>query len=175
MRWISFAILAALCIVCQTTLVPHMRFRGIGPDWMLVLAVFYAMWGPWPDAAIATWILGLIVDLTSAGTGGRIGLYAFCFGAAGWGIIRLRQVIFRTHPVAQAGVTFLFALAVELVAVLYRWWSTPASSLSPGWGMALTSALYTAAWAPPLHWVLLRLGRLTGLRHEGKPWAYGPR
>ena len=56
MKWISFAILAVLTSVLQTTLVAHTLAIGeIRPDWMFILAVHYALHGKWPDVAIAAW------------------------------------------------------------------------------------------------------------------------
>jgi rod shape-determining protein MreD len=175
MKWLPFAILAVAGIVCQTTIVPHMRVRWfgpeIGPDWMFILAVFYALWGPWPEAAIAAWILGVVTDLESAGmAGSRIGLHAFCYGAAAWGIIRTRQAVMRGHWLAQVFITLVFALGVEAAVRLYQHWSAPAMGLGDaGWG-AMLSAAYTAAWAPILLWALMRLGRLAGLKVETQSW-----
>ncbi len=162
MKWFSFAILAVLTIVFQTTVVQAMAIHSVWPNWMFILAVHYALWGPWPDAAMAAWTLGLIMDLFS---GGRIGLNAFCFGGAAWAIMHLRQVMFRDHPMTQILVTLLFMLVMQGITGLYYCWD--ASVTIPwkdiGWS-ALFTALYTAAWAPYLHWPLIRLERWTGLR-----------
>lgn len=172
MRWLPFAILAVLGIVAQTTIVPHLRIQHwIGPDWMFILAVYYALWGPWPDAAVAAWILGLIVDLFTAPSGGRIGLHALLYGAAAWGSIRARQVIVRDHPVAQFLITLVFALLIQVAVYLYQRWSASGPAAPGALGAALVSALYTAVCAPPLLWVLNRFGRLTGLRSETRPWT----
>ena len=73
MRWFSFAILAVIALVLQTTVVPRMGIQftrpdlvqSIRPDLVFILAVHYALWGPWPDAAIGAWILGFIASLQS--------------------------------------------------------------------------------------------------------------
>ncbi len=171
MRWPAFAVLALVGIVCQTTIVFYMRVDGVGPDWMFVLAVYYALWGPWPEAAIGAWILGLVLDLFTLPTGGRIGLHAFCYGAAAWAIIRIRQAVVRTHWMAQLLITLVFALGMEAAVRLYQRWLTPGISLWEASGEALLSAAYTALCALPLLWGLMRLGRLTGLRVETTAWA----
>lgn len=171
MKWLPFGILAVVGIVCQTTIVPYLRVRGVGPDWMFVLAVYYALWGPWPEAAIGAWILGVVTDLESTGmAGSRIGLHAFCYGAAAWGIIRTRQAVMRGHWLAQVFIALVFGLGVEVVVRLYQHWSAPQLSLAEaGWG-AILSAVYTAACAPFLLWGLTRLSRLTGLKVDRQPW-----
>ena len=170
MKWISFTIIAALTILCQTTIVPRMEIQSIWPDWMFILAVHYALWGRWPDVAIAAWILGFIVDLYSAD---RIGLHAFTYGAAAWGIVRLRQVVFRDHALTHVLMTFVFALAVQVLIGFYRWWSMPAgTSVFSFWWPAVFTAIYTAAWAPYLLWLYGRLGRWTGLLSRRRIPAY---
>lgn len=162
MRWLPFAMLALIAIVCQTTVAHTLAIRSIWPEWTFVLAVHYALWGAWPDAAIAAWVLGLVVDLQTAAPN-PIGLHAFCYGAAAWVILRLRQLLFRDHPFTHLLVTLILGLGVQCAIAFYYSWrltSTPANL----WTTALGVAIYTAVWAPLLHWPLIRLGWFTGLR-----------
>ena len=161
MRWVPFIILACVTIVCQTTVVPRMTIQSVWPDWMFILAVHYALWGRWPDVAIAAWILGLVVDLHSSD---RIGLHACTYGAAAWAIIHLRQALFRDHPLTQVAVTFVFALGIQLIVGWYRRWGEQPTVLDSLWWSAFLTAVYTAVCAPFLHWLLIRLKRWTGLQ-----------
>ena len=164
MKWLPFAVLAVIVIVCQTTVVQAMAVGSVWPEWTFILAVHYALWGRWPDAAIAAWLLGLVVDLQTAGPD-PVGLHAFSYGAAAWAILRVRQVVFRDHPLTHVVVTLVFALAVQLLIGIYHWWKLAGTPGSEGlWWSALMIAVYTAVWAPFLHWGLIRLGRWTGLR-----------
>jgi len=169
MKWLPFIILAAAFLVCQTTIAPLMAIRSIWPNWMFILAVHYSLWGPWPDAAIGAWILGLCVDLQTLRQPGGLGLYAFMFGAAAYAIIHMRQVFFREHPLTQLLITLVFSMIVELVVEGYRAWGLVESVSRGGifWS-SLFTALYTAALAPYLHWPLDYLGRWTGLRTAGQ-------
>jgi rod shape-determining protein MreD len=175
MRWVPFAILAIVVIVCQTTFVRSlMAIREIWPEWMIVLAVHYALWGPSPDAAIGAWILGLTVDLQTAAPH-PIGLYAFSYGLAAWTVIRIRQVLFRDHPVTHAVVTLVFAFAVHVMAGGYFWWKHRIPIDTEGlWRPAFLFAGYTAVWAPCIHWVLIKLQRWTGLGPMRRRMAYRP-
>jgi rod shape-determining protein MreD len=174
MKWVPFVILAVVTIVLQTTIVNQtLVIREICPDWMFILAVHYALHGPWPDVAIAAWILGLLVDLqTGDPTGtGTIGLFAFSYGLAACAILRIRRALFREHFVTHIVVTFIFAFCVQFVAQLYFVWRPPteaARHVSSGLMMALLTAVYTAFCAPYLHWALLRLRRWTGLMPKEK-------
>ncbi len=164
MRWIPFSILAVLGIVLQTKVAPYLAIGSVWPDLMFLLVVHYALWGPWPEAAIGAWILGLLVDLNSTG---RIGLFAFAYGGAAWGIMRVRQAVFRDHPMTQIVVTAAFALLVQMIAAIYlRYLHGAIEGL---WWRALWTALFTAGLAPYVHWLLLRMGRWTGLKPGHRP------
>ena len=168
MKWPPFLILAVIALVCQTTVAPALAIHAIWPDWMFILAVYYALWAPWPEAAIAAWCLGLLFGTQTLDP---LGLHAFCYGAAAWGIVRVRQVVFREHAITQFAVTLLFAMGVQLAVATFRWWR---NAHEPSWIEGLTpaffTALYTAAVAPFLHWALLHTG-WTGLR-TGKKAGY---
>jgi rod shape-determining protein MreD len=161
MKWVSFGILAGVTIVLQTAATRYVEIQSIRPDLMLILAVHYALWGPWPEAALAAWILGLVVDLQSLD---RIGLHAFSFGLAAWAIVRIRQIVFRDHAATQIVITLLFTILIQIGVALYRRWGVDnpigGSILWP----ALLTGLYTAMCAPYLHWLLIRMGRWTGLK-----------
>lgn len=160
MKWFPFAILTATAIVLQTSATPLVQIQSIRPDLMFLLAVFYALWGPWPDGAIAAWILGLIVDLESHD---RIGLHALIFGVAAWAMIRIRQIVFRDHAITQILVTLVFTALVHVAGGLYNGWGSESAGNGYLWP-ALMTGIYTAICAPYFHWVLMRLGRWTGLR-----------
>ncbi len=161
MRWLPLVILAAVTLMLQTALVPAIAIEHIAPDWMFILAVHYALWGRWPDAAIAGWFIGLLVDLASLD---RVGVHAFAFGAASWGMIRLRQVLFRRRALTRILVTLLFAFGAQVLIGGYRAWEGDATSAGQMVWQAFLVAAYTAICAPYLHWGLTRLNAWTGLR-----------
>jgi rod shape-determining protein MreD len=169
-RWFPFAILAAVAIVLQTSLVPYIEIQAVRPDLMFILAAHYAMWGPWPDAAIAAWILGLLPGLFSIEH--NVGVHAFCFGLAAWAIMRVRQIVFRDHAITQLLITLVFTVLIQLLIGWYRRWGAPGDG-GVVWP-AIMTGVYTAACAPYLHWLLIRLGRWTGLRtSRGQPTPMG--
>jgi rod shape-determining protein MreD len=162
MRWFPFAILTLVATVLQTTVVPRVGIGGVGPDLLFLLAVHYALWGPWPDAGIAAWILGFIFGTQ---TDAPLGLHAFCYGAAAWGIVRMRQVVFREHPVTQFLISLAFTFLVQIaVWTLLHWLSTVRLGFGGVLGVCFVTAVYTAVCAPFVHAGLHRVGRWTGLR-----------
>jgi rod shape-determining protein MreD len=174
MKWVPFAILAIVTIVLQTTIVNQVLDIGdVYPDWMFILAVHYALHGTWPDAAIAAWILGLLVDLQSVDPTrtGTIGLFAFCYGLAACVILRVRRALFREHFVTHIVVTFVMTFCVQFVVWMYFAWradTKSAGDIASALTMSLLTAAYTGFCAPYLHWVLLRMRRWTGLMPKEK-------
>ncbi len=164
MRWGPFIILALATIVLQTSVLARFPLFGAFPDLMFVLAVHYAMWATWPEAGLAAWILGFILGAESAGVG-TAALYAFCYGAAAWVIVLVRQVLFREHPATQVLVTLTLALAVQLAAEAFHGWRAGRPALAAAiWPAALWAAVLTAVVAPLVHRGLASLGGWTGLR-----------
>lgn len=161
-------------MVCQTTIAPDlMAIHAIWPDWMFILAVFYALWAPWPEAAIAAWCLGLLFG-TQTQSSPPIGMHAFCYGAAAWGIVRVRQVVYRDYAITQFVITLLSAMGVQLAVGMFLWWRSGRElSLTGILATAFFTALYTATIAPFLHWVLLQTG-WTGLKTGKKASRYRP-
>jgi len=161
-RWPSFLLLAVLGIAFQTVIAPSLEINHIRPDWMFVLAVHYALHAPWADGLLAAWVLGLLVDLS---TQERLGLFAFSYGLAALGIVQIRDLVFRDHPLTHVVVTLVFGGVAQAVIGIYRW-VVHGSPTSPGPSIAwdaLFTALYTAAWAPYMHWALLKCRRFLGL------------
>lgn len=164
MRWLTFSILAGICLVLQTSLVPHLAIWGIRPDWLFVLCTFYALLGGYPDICIVGWILGFLADLGSAND--HVGLYAFSYGAAAWLIYQTRELIFREHWLSHTALTLFMSLFVQIIVVIYRSWTMPVvvGGEHGLWTYALLTCVYTTFWAPYFHWILTRLRRATGFR-----------
>jgi rod shape-determining protein MreD len=163
MRWLTFALLAALAICCQTTIAPRLGTPGVYPDIMLILVIHYALHAQTADGLLAGWLMGLLVDLTTVQ---RFGLVAVAYGVIALVIWSVRDLLFPKHPLSHFSLTFLSCFAVQLVLRGYFHLShhsdvTPASVVVA----ALLTAAYTGLWAVPIHWFLLRYWRVLGLRH----------
>ena len=155
----SFAILAAVAIVLQTALGPHLADSlWASPDWLFLLLVYLALHAPAADAMLAGWILGLLWDL---GGNERIGLGAMVFGLCAAGIVQVRELLLTHRPLTTVSVTWCFGLGVWAALGLYQLW------FHFDWPYVkadLLAVLYTAALAPYLHGGLRRMDSLLGLR-----------
>ncbi len=128
MRWTGFAILAFLVVIVQNALLPQMGFGGAGPVMVVVLGLFYALYGPAADALVACWILGLLVDLSSMT---NVGLNAFGMGCCALAVVGIRGILFKDHWLGQAVLAFLWMLTLDIFNGLAIWWA--AKDLSVGW------------------------------------------
>ena len=164
MRWLGFAVCAVIALTLQTTLAWRLAIQGARPEWLLVLAVFFALHAQSADALIGAWLLGAAMDLMSVG---RFGLLSGCYGLATLAIYAIREYVFRDNPLSHFVLTFLAAAAVGLaeagyhVAIINGHAATGALAAT---GHILLGAAYTAVWAPPVHYVLLKFPRALGIR-----------
>lgn len=168
MRWIPFLILAWLVVMAQTSLGKILTLYAlptgpVGPDLLVLLAVFVALQAPSAvDTMLAGWVLGMLVDLTTAGgltDPTRIGPMALLFALAVRLVFALREAFFRERALPQMVLAGLFCL------LAHGLWITVQVLLAGGeigWGgygrlllQVLLSSVYTALLMP-LAYVLLR-------------------
>ena len=169
MRWLGFAICAVLALTLQTTLAWRVEIRGVRPDWLLVLAVFFALHARSMDALIGAWLLGAAADVMSIE---RFGLMSGAYAVATLMIYSVREYVFRDNPVTHFMATFVAAVAVGTLEALYRFVvgrGAFTGAMSAGGGIVLAAA-YTAAWAPLLHYVLLKFPDLLGIRRPQRSY-----
>lgn len=162
MRWLTFSVLAAGVWVGQTTLAPRLSIGGVQPDWVLVLVVFFGLYGPERDGCVAGWVLGLGADLMSVERLGMMSL-AYCLTAVA--VRSVRELVFLKRPATHFVVTLCAGLILWCGVLAYRVVVYPGSV--SGWSGAaaegLAGALYSAGWAVGIHAVLLRFSRSLGL------------
>jgi rod shape-determining protein MreD len=171
MRWLPFIILLYVGIVLQTTLAQRLEINHVRPDFMFIAALYYALQVVSPEAMIAAWFLGFAVDLCSQG---QLGVYAFAYGLMALLVVQFRESMFRDHPLTSLFVTLICTWLAHLIAGVYFILTHPQSPRSTI-EMLLHStytAMYTAAIAPYLHWML---GRIRGVLGVAQPRRIRPR
>ncbi len=168
MRWIPFLILAWVVVMIQTSLGTILTLRAlavgpVGPDLLVLLAVFVALNAPTAvDAMLAGWVLGLLVDLTTAGgltDPVRIGpmalLYVLCVRL----VFAMREAFFRERALPQVVLAAFFCFLAHGLWVTLQALLAEGTLGWAGYGQLLLqvvlSSLYTALLMP-LAYVLLR-------------------
>lgn len=164
MRWLGFAICAIIVLTLHTTLAWRLAIRGVRPDWMLALAVFFALHARSMDVLIGAWLLGAAMDIMTIE---HFGLLSGCYAVATLAIYAARDYVFRDNPLTHFVVTFAAAVAVGSAMMTYRivvaGGAGSDSGLIASAGNILFGAVYTAVWAPPLHYVLLKFPNWLGV------------
>jgi rod shape-determining protein MreD len=163
-RWFAFVILSLLTLAVQISAGAVLRVE-LGPsglslavDFLALLAVgLAARVRQNADAALAGWVLGLLVDLASVGT--PVGLYALGFALASVMVFQVRTAVFGDNPLTQAVMALAFCLVAHGTARLFVHIYVRDGAGRLGWDLlqALLVALCTAVAAPFVIGVLRRL------------------
>jgi rod shape-determining protein MreD len=163
MRWLTFAICAVIVITLQASIAPRLEWRGVRPDWVLVLVVFFALNGRSIDVLLGAWILGALVDLLTLPS--TIGLYSLSYSLAALVVYSVREYLFREHAITYVAVTFVIGLVLQFVWGVNRMITLPseAGAFAVVIREPVTAAVMTALWAIPAHIVLLPFNRALGL------------
>lgn len=187
MRWMTFAIFAALFLVLETGLraLWSVGWSGHSPSLLLLLALYVALAAPMAHACWAALVLGILADLTLTwpiSVGGEthaitlIGPSALGFLAAARVGVEMRGMIFRQSPFALAFVVPLAGAFAHLVIVALL--TLRGLGLNPadpvlGWSAAdqllarCFDLIYTALVATPVGIALLWTDRLWGFQPHG--------
>lgn len=142
------ALLAAVLLAFEVTLFETLSFRGARAEPLLTLACFTALYArDSRQGMLASWIVGLLKDLGSAGP---FGLYALLCLAACIVILRIKQVFWRGHAITQLFVAFVAAFGVNAAAALFVSVTAGSIPLATVLAKTLLSAAFTAAVTPLL-------------------------
>ncbi|MEE9297010.1 MAG: rod shape-determining protein MreD [Phycisphaerae bacterium] len=178
MRWSTFAAVAILGLILQTTLAPRLAVGGVRPDWVFVLVVFFGLYGARRDAWLAGWVLGLGADLASIE---RMGLFAIAYCLVAVVVNAVRDMVFLKNPATHFSVTLAAGLLLQAGLLGYRAVVYPNSMTlrHPAVLQAGCVALYTALWAILIHHLMLKASQPLGLRtsrytHRGLAGARRP-
>ena len=145
--------LGAVLLACELTVLDRWAVQGARPEALLSLACFAALFArDSGQGLLASWLIGLLKDLGSAGP---LGLHALLFLGAGWVVLQIRQILYRESPLTQVGVAFVAACWVNLAAAIVVSISVGGIPLGVMVGKTLLSALLTAGITVPLHLTLM--------------------
>jgi rod shape-determining protein MreD len=166
MRWLPFFILAYIALGVQSGLSGYDQVYRGRPNLVLLAALFVAVHAQRDAALLAAFMLGLMQDLL---TDSPLGLNAFAYGAIAALVVSVQEVVYRDHVLTHVSLGLIcgliYAAIVYVHGLIYHWahagrssWARP--SLLP----LLAGAVYTAALAPVVLYVLQRFRRVFGFR-----------
>lgn len=163
MRTFVWIIGGTVLLALQAGLAPRLEIWGARPDWLLVAVVFFALHVRAGSAAAGAWCLGFAADLLTLE---RPGLLAITYTATALLVAGLREYVFRMSAMTQFFVVLAVGLLVRSAWLIYRY---AAYDWNGGWagqiaGDVVWGAAYTALFAPPMHRLLMSVGKPMGMR-----------
>jgi rod shape-determining protein MreD len=171
MRWITYLILLYFFAALQDSHLGALPRASADSwpqiDYLLILAIFYALYAAENAAPLCGFFCGVLYDLTA---GSFIGLNAVPIALVAYAIVRIRLSIFREHFISQLLITFLAVLAVGLLTGLAgQLTGTPMEghNFATHFGLAAGNAVYSSIVAPGLFWILFRFRALLGFTSHG--------
>lgn len=152
--WAVAVIGAALL---QTTWLDFIRVRGVLPDLVVLLVVYFAL-TEGAERAMFTGVLGgLFQDVASNAT---LGHHVLCLVLVGYGAGQVNARLVTDHPAAKAGLVFLASLVAGLLYLGILYVQKPETrALNALTARVIPTAFYTAVATPLVFWPLDRLLR----------------
>jgi len=156
MRWFRFAVLVIAATVLQAGLVANLDVR---PNLLLVLLVFFAVYGDLTEAVISSFVIGFAADLIAPVMGPQI----VSFLVLGTLLAYLHRVVAIRRMPYQAAAVFIVGVLVGVVSyLLSRLRGQP--EIAGFFGTILATSLYSAIVGPFLFlpcawWMRIRTHR----------------
>ena len=167
MRWVLFVILAYLAVVFQATLGGVLSWQSealgrFGADFLAIIAVFVALRvRDLSDAMLAAWMLGLALDLTTAGGPAGtavVGPMSVSYAAMAGLLYKVREAFFRERVLTHALLVLVFCalthglwvISQSLLQMSEVLWSDFWRMLLRTVAVAVTTAVASLAVTPVL-------------------------
>ncbi|HIJ73078.1 MAG TPA: rod shape-determining protein MreD [Candidatus Hydrogenedentes bacterium] len=156
--WLILVVIAALI---QTTWLKAIAIRGVEPNLILVLVVYFAI-ASGEERGMFTGVLGgAFQDVSGASI---LGHHVVCLVLVGYGVGRLTTRLITEHPAVKVAVVFTAALTNGLLYTFIEYVQSPGSNpISKILAGVIHATFYTALLSPVVfllvYLVEQRLGR----------------
>ena len=138
MRWIRFAVLVCLAMIVQAGFLSTFILK---PDLLVILLVFFAVYGNISDAIITSFTIGFAADLI----GPSMGTQMICFGVLGTSLSYLKRVIaIRKIPYQVIAIFVVYILAGVMANIL----NSLKGIATTEYSTILKTAIYSAIVGP---------------------------
>ena len=146
MRWIRFAVLVCLATIIQAGFLSIFVIR---PDLLIILLVFFSIYGSTSDSIITSFSIGFAADLIGPSMGSQM----ISFGILGTLLAYLNRVIAMRKMPYQALAIFVITILASITAnILNSFKGVPMT----GYGDILKTAIYSGVAGPfaflPVAW-----------------------
>lgn len=154
MRWLRFAVLICLAAIIQASFLSNFRSK---PELLVILLVFFAVYGSISDAIITSFTIGFAADLI----GPTMGSLMITYGVLGTSLAYLNRVIaIRKIPYQALAIFAITILAGIMANILNSFKSVSTIEYS----VILKNAIYSGiagplVFMPAAWWMRIRMGR----------------
>ena len=171
MRWFRFAVLVLIATILQTSLVGMVSLRGVRPDLLLILLVFFAISIDPRDAIVASFAVGFAADLSNP-IRGLMGPQIISFGILGTLLSDVHSIISIQRMSHEAATIFIMGVLTALLSYLLTFFrAEPATAHFAA--QLLWQPLYSAVLGPflffPIAW-WMRISRKGRKRRRPGLW-----
>ena len=154
MRWFRFAVLVLIATILQTSLVGMVSLRGVRPDLLLILLVFFAISIDPRDAIVASFAVGFAADLSNP-IRGLMGPQIISFGILGTLLSDVHSIMSIQRMAHLAVTVFVIGSLTALLSYLLTFFrAEPATAHFAA--QLLWQPLYSAVLGPflffPIAW-----------------------
>ncbi len=166
MRWFRFAVLILIAAMLQAGLVDIIAVTGLNikPDLLLIVLVFFAIYGSRSEAIITSFTIGFAADIIGSVMGPKM----ISFGLFGTALACLSGVIAIKKMPYQSLVIFLTALLAGLLAqflISLKGQPTVPGTYTVIFGTALYSAIVGPfLFLPAAWWMRIKTHRFKHVR-----------
>lgn len=142
-------------------------------EYLVLLTIFYSLFGDERNAPLASLWCGIVYDLI---TGTPPGTHAIPLGLVGYGIVNIRLSVFREQFISQLVLSLLAIIGFGVLCAALSWLSYKiagsANVTAPlFWqtvGIFSASGIYSCLLAPGIFWLLLRMRPLLGFSQHSR-------
>jgi len=171
MRWFRFAVLVLIATILQTSLVGMVSLRGVRPDLLLILLVFFAISIDPRDAIVASFAVGFAADLSNP-IRGLMGPQIISFGILGTLLSDVHSIMSIQRMAHLAVTVFVIGSLTALLSYLLTFFrAEPATAHFAA--QLLWQPLYSAVLGPflffPIAW-WMRISRKGRKRRRPGLW-----
>lgn len=142
-------------------------------EYLILLTIFYSLFGDERGAPLAALWCGIAYDLLS---NKPLGTHAIPLGLVGYGIVNIRLSVFREQFISQLVLTLLAIIAFGVLraaweSLIFKIASPSGVFASPFWetvGIFSANGIYSCLLAPGIFWLLLRMRPLLGFSQHSR-------
>ena len=129
MRWLVYFVLAYLMFGIQLGMGSYASFRGVSPNFMLLVVIFISLNAQPQQAMLGSFLLGAVQDLITLQP---LGLFALSYGLVSMLVCWTSESVGRSHPFTHLSFTFVGATLMGMILIVHDYFRPIGPVISVG-------------------------------------------